>query len=182
MLDNILNRRSTRRFTDQPVSDTHLELLLRAAMQAPSAKNEQPWEFLVIRKRETLLALSQADPYAGAVKNATTAIVLLCRMDACGETEGVTFWQQDMAAAAENILLAAQELGLGAVWLALAPVRSRMDYVQTLLHLPEKLVPFAMIPLGCPVQWKAPDNRYDSRRVHYETAFPAEGCETSGTA
>mgnify|MGYP001808475923 FL=1 len=82
MLDNILNQRSTRRFTDQPVSDTHLELLLRAAMQAPSAKNEQPWEFLVIRKRETLLALSQADPYAGAVKNATTAIVLLCRMDA----------------------------------------------------------------------------------------------------
>lgn len=182
MMESILNRRSTRRFTEQPVEETQLEFLLRAAMQAPSAKNERPWEFLVVQNRETLLQLSQADPYAGAVKNATTAIVLLCRMDACGETEGVTFWQQDMSAAAENLLLAAQELGLGAVWLALAPVRSRMDYVQKLLHLPEGVVPFAMIPVGGPVQWKTPDNRYDSSRVHRETYSPAEGHETAGTA
>ena len=181
MMEAILNRRSSRRFTGRPVERAQLELLLRAAMQAPSAKNEQPWEFLIVQKPETLLQLSQADPYAGAVKNATTAIVLLCRMDACGETEGVTFWQQDMAAAAENLLLAAQELGLGAVWLALAPVRSRMDYVRRLLHLPEGLAPFAMVPVGCPVQWKTPDNRYDSRRIHYETISPAAGCETAGT-
>lgn len=168
MIESILNRRSTRRFTEQPVEQAQLEQLLRAAMQAPSAKNEQPWEFLVVRERETLLRLSQADPYAGAVKNATLAIVLLCRMDACGDTEGVTFWQQDMAAAAENLLLAAQDMGLGAVWLALAPVKSRMDYVSQLFRLPENIVPFSMIPVGCPVQPKAADNRYDPGRVHYE--------------
>ena len=168
MIEHILNRRSIRRFTEQPVDEAQLELLLRAAMQAPSAKNEQPWEFLVVREQDTLLQLSQADPYAGAMKNAALAIVLLCRMDACGDTEGVTFWQQDMAAAAENLLLAAQEMGLGAVWLALAPVKSRMDYVSRLFRLPENVVPFAMIPVGCPVQQKAPDNRYDPRRIHYE--------------
>ena len=168
MIEHILNRRSIRRFTEQPVDEAQLELLLRAAMQAPSAKNEQPWEFLVVREHETLLQLSQADPYAGAVKNATLAIVLLCRMDACGDTEGVTFWQQDMAAAAENLLLAAQEMGLGAVWLALAPVQSRMDYVSQLFRLPENVVPFCMIPVGTPAQQKTPDSRFDPARIHRE--------------
>lgn len=182
MLESLFNRRSMRRFTEQPVEDAQLELLLRAAMQAPSAKNERPWEFLVVRDPERRLQLSQVDPYAGAAKNATAVIVLLCRMDACSETEGVTFWQQDMAAAAENLLTAAQELGLGAVWLALAPVDSRMDYVRTLLHLPEELIPFAMIPVGYPIQWKCPADRYDKQRVHFETLSPGAGHETAGTA
>lgn len=168
MIESILNRRSIRRFSPESVSEEHLRTLLSAAMQAPSAKNEQPWEFLVVNNLDTRLQLSKADPYAGAAKNAPTVIVLLCNKPTYLPQDD-TFWQQDMAAAAENILLAAQSLKLGAVWLALAPLQERMDYVSQALKLPEGVVPFAMIPVGHPLQEKAPDTRYDPKRIFFET-------------
>ena len=168
MIESILNRRSTRRFSQEPISDEHLQALLNAAMQAPSEKNEQPWEFLVITDPDVRLQLSKADPYAGAAKNAPTVLVLLCNKPAYLPQDD-TFWQQDMAAAAENILLAAQSLKLGAVWLALAPLQERIDYVSQALTLPEGVVPFAMIPVGHPLQEKTPENRYDSKRVFFGT-------------
>lgn len=173
MMETILRRRSIRRFQERPVEDGLLQQVLRAAMQAPSAKNERPWEFLVVQNPVTLQALSQTDPYSTCVKNAPMAIVLLCNRKAY-LAESDAFWQQDMAAAAENTLLAAHSLGLGATWLAVAPLPERMDYVTRTLELPEGVLPFALIPLGYPLQPKAADDRYDPSRIHYE-AYP-KGC------
>lgn len=137
-------------------------------MQAPSAKNERPWEFLVVRGKETLEALSQIDPYAGAMKNSALGIVLLCNKGKYLPEED-TFWQQDMAAAAENLLLAAHGQGLGAVWLAIAPIPERIARAAELLELPAQVIPFAMLPIGYPQAAKPADPRYEAWRVFYET-------------
>lgn len=165
MIDTILSRRSIRRFQDRPVEKNTLELILHAAMQAPSAKNERPWEFLIVQEQEMLQSLSHADPYATSVKNAPLAIILLCNKGKYLK-EDDTFWQQDMAAAAENLLLAAHGQGLGATWLAIAPLQERIDFVVRTLNLPTEVVPFAMVPIGYPLQEKASENRYDPSRVY----------------
>ena len=168
MIQDILNRRSIRRFSPEPLSQEQMEDLLRAAMQAPSAKNERPWEFLIVTNPDMRLQLSKTDPYAGAAKNAPAVIVLLCNK-AAYLPQGDTFWLQDMSAAAENILLAAQNMGLGGVWLALAPLQERMDYVSKLFNLPKGVIPFSMIPVGRPLQEKAAEDRFDPRRIFFET-------------
>lgn len=167
MIDTILSRRSIRRFQERSVERDVLQMVLRAAMQAPSAKNERPWEFLIVQERKMLQTLSCTDPYAGSVKNAPLAIILLCNREKYLK-EDDTFWQQDMAAAAENLLLAAHGYGLGAVWLAIAPLQERIDFVARALGLPIGVVPFAMIPVGYPLREKAVEERYDAGRVYHE--------------
>lgn len=168
MVDTILTRRSIRRFSERQVEDEKLQLLLRAAMQAPSAKNERPWEFLVIQNRQTLQALAQTDPYAGSIKNGELGIVLLCNKGKYLPQED-TFWQQDMSAAAQNLLLAAHGQGLGATWLAIAPIPERIEYASEVLRLPKGVIPFAMMPVGYPQSEKPADPRFDVDRVFYET-------------
>lgn len=167
MLDTILGRRSIRRFADRPVEEEKLRLMLRCAMQAPSAKNEQPWEFLVVTDRTVLAQLAQTDPYSKAMQNAPVGVVLLCNHAYFAQGEDA-FWQQDMAAAAQNLILAAADQGLGTTWLAVAPLDERVSYVRTVLDLPEGVVPFAMMPVGYPLQEKAPDDRFKEERVFYE--------------
>ena len=97
MIETMLNRRSVRRFSDRPVEEEKLQLLLRAAMQAPSAKNAQPWEFLVVKDKEVLEALAKAQPYAMAIKNAPLGIVTLCNK--ARYTDNLdAFWQEDLSA------------------------------------------------------------------------------------
>ena len=120
VLENIHNRKSVRQFTTEPVSDEHIQTMLKAAMAAPSAVNYQPWRFVVITEREQLDAMAEVLPYAKMLKQAPLAIVV------CGETtwfEGNVnnYWQQDCSAATQNILLAAEALGLGAVWTGVYP-------------------------------------------------------------
>lgn len=117
-MDAIFNRRSIRKYKDKPVEKEKIEKLLRAAMQAPSAGNQQPWEFIVIQDKENLKKLSGMSPYSKLIMNAPLTFVLLGNKDKMKFPEN---WQQDMGASAENILLEAVELGLGAVWLGVAP-------------------------------------------------------------
>lgn len=168
MLQEIFNRRSIRRFSPQPLTKEQVETLVGAAMQAPSGKNVQPWEFLIVDDPDMRIKLSKTHPYAGAAKNAPTVILLLCNM-AAYLSEDDRFWQQDMAAAAENILLAAQSMGLGSVWLGLAPLQERMEYVRQAFALPEGIMPFAMFPVGYPLKEKPPENRFDEKRIFYGT-------------
>ncbi|WP_018306537.1 nitroreductase family protein [Desulfitobacterium hafniense] len=161
----IFNRRSVRKYEDKPVEREKIEKLLRAAMQAPSAGNQQPWEFIVIEDKKTLKKLSEASPYSKMVANSAATFVLLSR------TEGLKFLgcsPQDMGAAAENLLLEAVELGLGAVWLGIAPVEERMNYIKNMFNLPGNIEPFALIPVGYPDGQKNEFvDRFDETRVHY---------------
>lgn len=166
-MDAIFSRRSVRKFLPNMVEDEKIEKLLRAAMAAPSAGNQQPWEFYVVRDKRTITDLSHSSPYAGAVGNAPLAIVV-CKREA--KMRFPDFVNIDCSAATENILLEAVHLGLGAVWLGVSPYKAREIRVRRSLGVPENLTPFAIVALGYPFnQTEAPkvENRFDADRVHY---------------
>ncbi|WP_425445942.1 nitroreductase family protein [Dethiothermospora halolimnae] len=165
-MKEIFNRRSIRKYKDKKVEKEKIERMLRAAMQAPSAVNQQPWEFIVVENKETLKKLSQISPYSKMVENAPVAFVILFRKEGIPVPSMI---QQDMGAATQNLLLEATHLGLGAVWLGVYPVQDRMDSIRSLLEIPDNLESFAVVPVGYPDgQENKFVDRFDESRVHYE--------------
>lgn len=162
-MSGIFHRTSIRQYRDKKVEQEKIERMLRAAMAAPSACNQQPWEYYVVTDRSKLEQLSESSPYAGCTKNAPMAFVA-CYREACTAPE---YAHIDLSASVENLLLEADEQGLGAVWLGIAPLQERMERVARILELPETLRAFAVIPCGYPAEEKAQQERYDSSRVHY---------------
>lgn len=164
-LQAILTRRSIRKYTQQAVSDEVIENLLKAAMSAPSAHNQRPWQFIVIRDRDKLNEIPNFHPYSQMLKSAPLAILV------CGDKKALTapdYWPQDCAAATQNILLAAHASGLGAVWLGVYPDNNRQEKLRKLFALPAHIAPFALISIGYPAEEKPSVNRYDPDRVHYD--------------
>ena len=166
-MKEIFERRSIRKYTAEPVSPEQEEKLLRAAMQAPSAGNEQPWEFIVVRDPETLKKMTEGHPYSTPLLGAPLGILI------CGDVNKQRFnpyayWVQDCSAAIQNLLLEAQHLGLGAVWMGLHPIKEREDVLIELFGLPEGVIPLGMIAVGHPAQTVEPVDRYLPERVHRE--------------
>lgn len=160
----ILSRRSIRRYTDQPLPEALITDLLKAAMSAPSAGNQQPWQFVVINERGILDKIAQFHPYARMLLEAPAAILV------CGDLKLETskgYWVQDCSAATQNLLLAAHASGLGAVWLGVYPREERVVALRALLGLPEHIAPLALVAVGYPAESKPPSNRYDAARVRY---------------
>ena len=163
-MNEIFDRVSVRRYADRPVEPEKEERLLRAAMAAPSAGNQQPWEFYVVTNRDTLERLSSCSPYAGCLKEAPLGVVVCCRGD-CLMPE---YAQIDCSAAVENLLLEAVSLGLGAVWLGIAPLRERMEAAREILDLPDNRYAFAFVACGYPEGEEEPqEDRYDPTRIHF---------------
>jgi len=161
--DAIFTRRSIRKYTDQTVPEELVTELLKAAMAAPSAGNEQAWQFIVIRDRAILDAIPLFHPYAAMLKCASVAIVV------CGDLSREKFkgfWIQDCSAATQNILLAATARGLGAVWTALHPMEDRVAGMRRLLGLPAQIIPLSLVPLGYPAEHPGRADRFDAARVH----------------
>lgn len=160
----IMNRRSIRQYTNQAVRDEQVKTLLEAAMCAPSAGNEQPWHFVVIRDRQLLDNVPKYHPHASMIKQASVAILI------CADTRlskyDVDYWVQDCAAATENLLVSVQDLGLGAVWLGVYPRQERVAGLRQLFNIPEEVIPFALVPVGYPAEQKGTENRYREDRVH----------------
>lgn len=165
-MKEIFERRSIRSYTDEPVSAEHLDKLLRAAMQAPSASNTQPWHFITITNRETMLKIVEAKEYANMLKDAPLAIVV------CGDRHAhklrYEFWVQDCSAATQNILLEAQYLGLGAVWLGVHPVTDWVENISAILGLPENIVPLGIVSVGHPKLKIGPVDRFNPDKIHNE--------------
>jgi nitroreductase len=162
-MNAIFERRSTRKYTDKVVTFEIIEKLLEAGMCAPSAGNERPWQFIVIDNKDTLSEITKFHPYSQMLKIAQYAIVV------CGDLsllkyEG--FWVQDCSAAAENMLIMAQELGLGSVWLGVYPLEDRIKALSELLGLPENVTPLSILPIGYPAEKKIPKDRFDRSRIH----------------
>jgi len=166
MLDLILSRRSIRKFTAEPVSEEIINDILEAAMSAPSAGNEQPWHFVVIRDRSKMEEILVHHPNALALKSAAAAI-LVCADKNSNKFE-IDYWIQDFAAATENLLLAAHFLGLGAVWLGVYPREERCAALKKVFGMPENIVPFSLVALGYPAEEKPPANRFRKDRIHLE--------------
>lgn len=163
--DPILGRRSVRRYTAQGVEEKDVRTLLEAGMSAPSAGNERPWHFVVLRDRRTLESITEFHPYAQMLKECAGAI-LVCGDPSLEKYPG--FWVQDCSAATENILIMAVKLGLGAVWLGIYPVEARVEELRKLLGIPSEVVPFSLVPFGHPAEERKLIDRYDGERVHRE--------------
>ncbi|MBN7774207.1 nitroreductase family protein [Clostridium aminobutyricum] len=162
----IFDRRSIRKFKNQAVEPEKIDRLLRAAMQAPSAANQQPWEFIVVQEKEMLEKLAQTSPYAKPVSESAATFVLLANEN---DMRIHSAWEQDLSAAAENLLLEAVHLNLGGVWFGVATAGFIVENVRNLFKLPAHIRPFALISVGYPDgQQNQFIDRYKAEKVHYE--------------
>lgn len=167
ILNQIMARRSIRKYQDKPVEREKIDQLLQAAMAAPSAMNIKPWEFVVITNPDLM------DEFRSALMfgkhNAPMAIAV------CGNTSlfkhpmASKYWVQDCSAATENILLAAVGLGLGTVWLGVHPIHNFSKRVAKILNLPDHVKPLNVIYVGYPAEQKPARTQYDPERVHWES-------------
>ncbi len=165
VFDAIQHRRSIRKFSDLEVSEDALDRILDAAMMAPSAGNAQPWQFVVIRDRNTLEAAGAINPYAAMAKRAPVSI-LVCGDLSLEKFQG--FWVQDCSAAIQNMLLTAHAMGLGSVWTGIYPLEDRVRGFQSLVGLPEHVVPLGLLVIGHPAENPTSERRYRADRVHRE--------------
>lgn len=166
-MNSIFTRRSMRLFEDKDVEAEKIERILKAGMQAPSAHNLQPWEFIVVKNKETREKISEMSPYANPAKNANTAIIVLADMDRVKKED--LWWQQDISACIENMLIQSVEEELGAVWLGFYPMEDRVKGLKELFNLPDNIIPFSVIALGYSERENKFVDRYDSSRVFFET-------------
>ena len=162
-MNSINHRVSIRKYQNKPVEKDKIEAILRAAMQAPSAGNQQPWEFYVVTNKITLEKLSQISPYAGMTKDAPVAIISAYRK----ECWMPIFAQIDLSIAMENLWLACDDQGLGGVWLGIAPDEVRMAAVEKVLEIPDGLRAFAIFPFGYPAEDRKQQVRFDPARIHW---------------
>jgi nitroreductase len=161
----LISRRSIRKYTDQEVTDLQVEELLKAAMYAPSAGNQQPWHFVVLRNKETFTKIHDFHPFSQMLDQASVVIAVCA--DLSLETKK-GYWMIDCAAATENILLAAHAMGLGAVWLGIYPRPERVEGLKKLLALPETVEAFSLVSIGYPNEEKKSQNRFKTERIHTE--------------
>ncbi len=162
-MEAMLTRRSIRKYTDRPVSEETVKNLLTVAMAAPTAADQRTWEFVVIEDRKMLDEIPRFHPFSNMLKQAPLA-VCVCS-DLHKETK-IGYWPQECGAATQNILIAANAMGLGAVWLGIHPVEERVKGLKKLLSLPDRVMPLSLIALGYPAEEKPPLNRYDEEKVH----------------
>ena len=165
-MNSIFHRVSIRKYTGQPVERDKIETLLRAAMAAPSACNQQPWEFIVVDDKQTVEQLSKFSPYARMLLEAPLAIIIL---EKTTDLIAPAFTQQDLGACTQNLLLQAAEEKLGAVWLGVSKGDDREKFIVDMFNIPSTLKPFGVISIGYPMDADANHfvDRYDEKRVHY---------------
>ncbi len=159
-LHAIQKRRSVRRFTGAPVPRETLLAALEAAMAAPSARNLKPWSFLVVTEKPAIQAICRAHPYAGFGADAGAVVLPF------GSKRDSKWFDQDMAAATENLLIAIADLGLGATWCGMDD--ERQSAIRALVGLPLDQFAFALIPVGVPVEPPVPRTQFEASRVHWE--------------
>lgn len=166
--EEIVNtRRSIRKYADKEVSDEDILKILKAGMQAPGSRlGAEPWEFIVIKNKETLAKIGEIKP---RVTNAPVAIMLVANIERAFYK---TVWQQDMGAACENMLLEAVNLGLGGLWNGVAPDEERMKKIGEIVGISDitNLKPYSIVTIGYPGEgWENKFmDKFDESRIHYE--------------
>ncbi len=171
VLATIFERKSVRTFTEEPVSDEALETLVKAGMAAPTAGNMQPWEFIVLNDKELIKKYASVNQYAKMALEAPAAIVVLANLDTYkSRPDMMGYWPQDTSAATQNILLAVEAMGLGAVWTGVyngGYSNTRLDGVRDMLNIPENLVPLNIIMIGHPKGEQMPKDKWKPEKVYW---------------
>ncbi len=161
----IKQRRSTRKFTDQPLSPEQVELILKAALMAPSSKRSNPWQFVVVEDKEMLQKLAACKKNGAAfLENCWLAVVVL----ASGMLSDV--WVEDASIASIYMQLQAEDLGLGSCW---CQIRNRVredetdsnEYIRRLLDIPYQLDVLSIIGFGHKDQERKP---FDEAHLQWE--------------
>lgn len=165
----IFTRRSIRSFIkEKKVEQEKIDILLRAAQQAPSACNKQPWEFLVLNDEKVIDSIAPIDKhYVLAAKAPLVIIVLGNEKTSYRGENGLAWYPQDLSASIQNILLQAAELGLGSVWIGTYPDEVRINGLKKHFNMPEYITPFAVIAIGYSEDKHKFVDRYDNSKVHY---------------
>lgn len=166
VMELIFKRRSIRCYQDKPLETSMVDKLLQAAMAAPSASNNRPCEFIVVTEDATMEKFRQCLPYGKF--RAPVAIVICANPEVSSKASSFVYWVQDCSAAAENILIAAAGLGLGACWLGVYPREERVQAVREIVGLPESVTPLCIIYTGYPDEEKEARTQYDPSRVYWE--------------
>ena len=176
-VENIMNRKSVRSWNDQPVSDEDITTMLKAAMAAPSGMNVQPWSFVVLKDKSNFEKMFEGN-FNLKMFNEAPVVIVVCadtthtRPSRENPEEKITgpnrIWRDDLGACTENLLLAAESLGLGAVWTACYPFEDRYMPVKEALGLPETVVPYCIVPVGHPAAPEQPKDKWKPERIHYD--------------
>jgi len=172
IIDNIFKRRSIRRFQKTDVEVEKLEWLLKSAMAAPTACNNQAWEFIVVTDKNLLNKLRQNLEYGPY--DAPAAIIPCFNPKLVRNPRCEPFWVQDLSAAIENMLLAAVSLGLGAVWLGVYPKEDIMAFTRKSFKIPDEVIPLAVVMTGYPAENKQPRTQYLKERVFWQVFGKSE--------
>ncbi len=165
----ILTRISTRKFSDQPISDEVLHTILEAGMSGPTAVNARPWSFIVVRDKDMLNKMADGNGRAAEPLRGADLGILIC-----GDLERAfhaapDYWVVDGSIAAQNMILAAHALGVGSVWLGTWPQENKIAAQKELFNLPEHIVPHSIIAFGYPLEESNKEKLlYEEDRVHFE--------------
>jgi nitroreductase len=162
-IDAIMTRRSIRHFKSQTIPEEELQVLLKAAMYAPSGGNAQPWHFVVIDERAVLDEVPTFHDSSSFILEAPLAILICADEDIAKPGR----WLLDCSAAAENMLLAAHARGLGACWIGIQPVAARIEGITRLVNLPSRVQPVCMIAVGYPSETRPHPERFRPERIHH---------------
>lgn len=166
-MDVILQRKSVRNYIQKQVTKDQLNALIRAGMAAPTAMDRRPWAFVAVTDRAKLSALAKM-PYCGMLEYASAAILVCGVNSKFLDGPYKDFWIQDCSAATQNILLAAEDMELGAVWLGGHPVEGRMQVMREVLNVPADVTPLSLISIGYPAGTEKPKDKYDETVIHWE--------------
>lgn len=163
--DLIMHRRSIRKYTAQTINPEHVRLILEAGLMAPAGKRKNPWHFIVVDNRETLVALSKAKEQGAAPIADCALAICLCADPADSDT-----WVEDLSIASIQMQLQCTDLGLGSVWIQM---RNRFDAdgnsatynIRKILALPEQYEVLNIISIGHIGEERKP---YDTEKLQWE--------------
>jgi nitroreductase len=166
VLQAINTRRSIRKYKSDEIKETEIKEILNAAMHAPSAGNQQSWEFIVVTDREKLKEIASVKQYAKMAAGAPLALIICARTTNLAHPN---FYEQDCSAATQNALLAAHGLGIGAVWVGINYDKNEDKSFRELFNIPDDINPVSCIIFGYPDEVKEPAERFDKNKIKYNT-------------
>ncbi len=169
VIDCIMTRASVRSYTGEQINDSIVDKILRAGMAAPTAANQQPWQFIVVNEQNLKDSITAAFEYTKMVANCSFAVMVCGNMDNLfeGDIPDGGFWVEDCSAASENMLLAAHALGIGGVWCGIYPLKDREQRLRSILKLPSNLTPLNVMAFGYPAGPVAPKDKWIPAKIHY---------------
>ncbi len=164
-MNAINKRRSTRRYKDGLVTDEQIKEILKAGMCAPSAHNQQPYRFVVIRSQEIRNQIAEVHPYAKMLKFASVAMLVYFNQ---ADLKSPEFVQQDLSASIENMLIEATDLDVGSCWIGVYPNEKLVSSIREIVDLAESSTPFSLVSFGLPEAGKEGHDRFIEEWVTYK--------------